>query len=161
MANVAGILQQPKSHEWETPPELFRQLDQEFGFVLDAAATEENHLCPFYLTEKENGLVANWWSFDTVFCNPPYGTQIGRWVEKGWREAQNDATVVMLIPARTETRYWHDYVMRAAEIRFIRGRLRFGGVEIERGHNAPFPSAVVVFRPGEHTPRISAMDAPR
>src|SRR5438105_4940256 len=87
VSQIAGILQQPKTHEWETPIELFRQLDQEFGFVLDAAATDDNHLCPFYLTEKEDGLLANWWSFDTVFCNPPYGTQIGRWVEKGWREA--------------------------------------------------------------------------
>ena len=158
MSNVAGILAQPKTHEWTTPPELFRVLNAEFGFMLDAAASDDNHLCPFYLTEKEDGLVANWWSFESVFCNPPYGTQIGRWVEKGYNEARKDCMVVMLIPARTETRYWHDYVMRAAEIRFIRGRLRFSGASV----NAPFPSAVVVFRPDWFgIPAISAMDAPR
>lgn len=161
MADVAGILQQPKSHEWETPTELFRQLDQEFGFALDAAASRENALCPAFITKDGDGLSRSWAHWGAVWCNPPYGTQIGRWVQKGYEEAQKGATVVMLIPARTETRYWHDYVMRAWEIRFIRGRLRFGGVEIERGHNAPFPSAVVVFRPGEHAPRISAMEAPR
>lgn len=155
---TAGMLEQPKSHEWRTPPELFRVLDAEFAMQLDAAATDENALCPSYFDANEDGLTQDWAGFGSVFCNPPYGTQIGRWVEKGYRESQKGATVTMLIPARTETRYWHDFVMRAAEIRFIRGRLRFSGVAV----NAPFPSAVVVFRPGWFgKPLISAMDAPR
>ncbi len=155
---TAGILEQPKSHEWRTPPELFQVLDAEFAMRLDAAATNENALCPVYLTEDEDGLVQEWAGFGSVFCNPPYGTQIGRWVQKAYEESRKGATVVMLIPARTETRYWHDFVMRAAEIRFIRGRLRFSGIKV----NAPFPSAVVVFRPGWFgTPRISAIEAPR
>lgn len=160
---TAGILEQPKSHEWETPIELFRALDAEFGFVLDAAASEDNALCDSYYTEAMDGLSHSWtWLNGAVWCNPPYGTQIGRWVQKGYEEARKGCTVVMLIPARTETRYWHDFVMRAAEIRFIRGRLRFGGVTIEKGHNAPFPSAVVVFRRGWFgVPVISAMEAPR
>lgn len=158
MSQVAGILQQPKSHEWETPIELFRELDAEFGFGIDAAASASNAKCEVYFCEKQDGLKGEWNWGGSVWCNPPYGTQIGRWVEKGYQEAQKGATVVMLIPARTETRYWHDFVMKAAEIRFIRGRLRFSGYTV----NAPFPSAVVVFRPGWFgSPAISAMDAPR
>ena len=157
MSQITGLLQQPKSHEWETPIELFLQLDAEFGFDLDAAATVGNALCELFFTEEMDGLSQEWSWADAVWCNPPYGTQIGRWVEKGSEEAQNGVTVVMLIPARTETRYWHDYVMQAAEIRFIRGRLRFSGATV----NAPFPSAVVVFRAGDHTPRITTMEAPR
>lgn len=85
-----------------------------------------------------------------------HGRSISKWVEKGWSEAQNGATVVMLIPARTDTAYWHDYVMRAAEIRMVRGRLVFGTGDARA--NAPFPSALIVFRPGEHVPTVSAMD---
>lgn len=155
MAQVSGSLQQPKSHEWETPIELFRQLDEEFKFNLDAAASQDNALCPYCFSEQMDGLTLNWWPFGSVWCNPPYGTQIGRWVQKGYDEAQKGAVVVMLIPARTETHYWHAYVMRAAEIRFIRGRLRFSGATV----NAPFPSVVVVFRPGwVGTPEISALE---
>ena len=157
MSQITGLLQQPKSHEWETPIELFRELDAEFGFQLDAAASLDNTLCQHFYTAEMDALRFDWAWAESVFCNPPYGNQIGRWVEKGYEEAQNGATVVMLIPARTETRYWHDYVMRAAEIRFIRGRLRFSGATV----NAPFPSAVVVFRAGDHTPRITTMEAPR
>lgn len=156
MSQVAGILAQPRSHEWETPIALFRQLDDEFDFQLDAAASLDNMLCQHFYTEAMDGLSFDWnWTNGAVWCNPPYGTQIGRWVAKGYEEAQKGATVVMLIPARTETRYWHDYVMQAAEIRFIRGRLRFSGYNV----NAPFPSAVVVFRPGWFgVPKISAME---
>lgn len=159
MSQVAGILAQPKSHEWQTPYELFEELDAEFGFRLDAAASDDNALCDEWFTDRLDGLRMDWWPYEQVFCNPPYGNQIGRWVEKGYDEAQKGCTVVMLIPARTETRYWHDYVMKAREIRFIKGRLRFSGFTV----NAPFPSAVVVFRPdwGDTVPVISAMEAPR
>jgi site-specific DNA-methyltransferase (adenine-specific) len=155
--SIAGILCQPKSHEWETPPDLFRQLDNEFRFALDVAASRTNALCPAYITKDRDALSRSWNGWGAVWCNPPYGREIGRWVQKAFEEAQKGCTVVMLIPARTETTYWHDYVMHAAEIRFMRGRLRFSGALID----APFPSAVVVFRQGDHKLRISAMDAPR
>lgn len=152
--SIAGILQQPKSHEWETPQSFFDALDAEFGFTLDVAASHKNAKCAAYYCGEwgRNGLHEPWTG--VVWCNPPYGNEIGEWVERGYRQAQLGATVVMLIPARTETRYWHDYVMRAAEIRFVRGRLRFVGVSGGNGHNAPFPSAVVVFRSGDHEPKI-------
>lgn len=139
--------------EWATPRQLFAALDAEFGFTLDPCATPENATCPRYFTRADDGLSRSWAS-SVVFCNPPYGYGIGKWVQKAYEEAQKGAPVVCLIPAKTETRYWHDYVMRAAEIRLIRGRLRFSGHAV----NAPFPSAVVVFRQGTHTPRLTAMD---
>ena len=140
-------------HDWETPQAFFDRLDAEFGFELDAAADHDNALCPDYFTAEDDGLSQSFGG-RTTFLNPPYGYGIGRWVEKAYREAQAGATVVLLIPARTETSWWHRYVMRAAEIRLIRGRLRFSNSAV----NAPFPSAVVVFRPGDHTPVFSAFD---
>jgi phage N-6-adenine-methyltransferase len=160
VSQVAGILAQPKSHEWTTPQRFFDALDAEFGFTLDAAASAENAKCATYYCGEwgRDGLTQPW--DGVVWCNPPYGREIGRWVEKGYREAQRGATVVMLIPARTETAYWHDYVMRADEIRLVRGRLRFGGggKRSAKSHNAPFPSAVVVFRPGAGQLRVTALE---
>jgi site-specific DNA-methyltransferase (adenine-specific) len=138
--------------EWATPKAFFSALDAEFGFTLDPCATPENATCPQFFTVVDDGLTQSW--SGTVYMNPPYGYGIGKWVKKAYEEAQAGATVVCLIPAKTETRWWHDYVMRAAEIRLIKGRLRFSGWRV----NAPFPSAVVVFRPGEHTPVWSAMN---
>lgn len=85
--------------------------------------------------------------------NPPYGREIRKWVRKAYEEAQKGATVVCLLPARTDTAWWHDYVMRAVEIRFVQGRLRFGGA----ANGAPFPSCVVIFRPGECQPVVKSM----
>lgn len=154
MSRLAGILQQPKTHEWETPQWLFDDLDAEFGFTLDAAASPGNAKCTaYYCGEWGRDGLANAWT-GVVWCNPPYGGEIGRWVERGYRQALLGAVVVMLIPARTDTAQWHDYVMRAAEIRFIRGRLRFSGAS----GNAPFPSAVVVFRPDmTGSPKVSTL----
>lgn len=124
------------SVDWKTPESTYLGLDAEFRFTMD--------LCPL---EGEfgglgNGLAIEWTG--SVFVNPPYGRHIGDWVKKGWESAKLGAVVVMLLPARTDTRWWHDYCMRG-EIRFIRGRLKFSGAR----WNAPFPSAVVVFRPAE------------
>lgn len=141
------------SVEWETPQALFDALDEEFGFTLDAAAAPSNAKCERYYTEQDDALSQPWEG--TVWCNPPYGRIIGKFVAKGFEEAQKGATVVMLIPARTDTRYWHEYVMRAREIRFIKGRLHFSGSR----NNAPFPSAVVVFGLGEHVPTVCSMEA--
>ena len=154
MSQIAGILKQPLTHEWETPLDFYRALDAEFGFVLDAAASSDNALCQHFYTAGMDGLRFEWrWHNGPVWVNPPYGTQIGKWVAKAAEEGRY-VPVVMLIPARTETAYWHDHVMHAAEIRFVRGRLRFSGYTV----NAPFPSAVVVFRPDYFgPPRVSAI----
>lgn len=128
--------------DWETPPWLFKELDDEFHFTLDAAANDDNHKCRKYFTKKDDSLVQNWGGY-TVFCNPPYGKQIKKWCRKAYEESlKPDTTVVMLIPARTDAAWFHDYILGKAEIRFIRGRLRFSGAT----QNAPFPSMVVVFQ---------------
>ena len=133
------------SLEWATPREFFRKLDSEFNFDLDPCSQIHNALCAKFYTPEDDGLIQNW-EGATAFVNPPYGRGIGDWVKKAYEEGcKPNTTVVMLIPSRTDTRYWHDYVMRADEIRFIKGRLKFGG----GSNSAPFPSAVVVFR-NEH-----------
>lgn len=129
------------SDEWATPQDVYDKLDAEFHFTLDPCSTDRNHKCTLYYTQAENGLLQNWGG-QSVFCNPPY-SDIGAWVEKAYREAMQDNTVVvLLIPSRTDTKYFHDFIYHRSEIRFIRGRLKFG----EAVHNAPFPSMVVIFR---------------
>ena len=133
-----------KSVEWATPQSFFDQLNSEFGFDLDPCSTHENAKCNLHYTAAEDGLSQDW-SGHTVFCNPPYGRELHKWVEKCAAEAQKpNTTVVMLIPARPDTSYFHDYIYGKTEIRFIRGRLKFGGSQ----NNAPFPSMVVIFRGG-------------
>lgn len=128
------------SVEWSTPQGVFDELDSEFHFTLDPCSTHENAKCAKHFTIAEDGLRQRW-APERVFMNPPYGREIGRWVAKAHAEWLAGALVVCLIPSRTDTSYWHDYVMRATEIRFLRGRLYFG----EGGSPAPFPSCVVVF----------------
>ncbi len=122
---VNAALFSSKRMDWETPKDLFRSLDEEFHFTLDPASTDENALCKKHFTEKEDGLVQSW-AGETVYCNPPYGRNLPAWIEKAYREALKGATVVMLIPARTDTKAFHNFIYGKAEIRFIRGRLRFG-----------------------------------
>ena len=131
--------------DWETPKELFDELDREFHFTLDPASTDENAVCKKHFTPREDGLTQSWHG-ETVFCNPPYGRDLPVWIEKATTEARKGATVVMLIPARTDTKAFHDFIYGKAEIRFLKGRLKFGlgGVSSDA---APFPSMVVVFRP--------------
>ena len=127
---------------WATPQEFFDKLNSEFNFTLDPCATPENAKCKKYYTKVEDGLKQDW-SGEIVFCNPPYGREIAKWVKKCYEESKKPGTtVVMLIPARTDTSYFHDYIYgKAREIRFIRGRLKFGDAK----NSAPFPSMVVVF----------------
>ena len=127
---------------WSTPQEFFNELDKEFNFDLDPCATFENAKCDKFYTIIENGLKQNWQGH-TVFCNPPYGRAIKDWVKKCYEESKKPNTkVVMLIPARTDTSYFHDYIYhKARQIRFIRGRLKFGN----SSNSAPFPSMIVVF----------------
>lgn len=122
---------------WETPQEFFDVLNEEFHFGTDVCALPENAKCEKFYSPEQNGLKQEWTG--VCWCNPPYGRQIGKWVEKA---AKSDATVVMLLPARTDTKWFHDWILPNAEVRFVRGRLRFGG----SNNNAPFPCMVVVFR---------------
>lgn len=134
--------------DWETPQELFDELDAEFRFTLDAAANENNHKCPVYFTESDNALVKNWGG-QRVFCNPPYGKQAtGDWTQKCWQESQKpNTTVVLLIPARTDRASFHKYIWNqpGVEVRFLKGRVRFE-IDGEKQDAAPFPSMVVIFR---------------
>lgn len=113
---------------WETPQSFFDELNQEFHFTLDPCAIKENAKCAHYFTEKENGLLQDW-SGHTVFCNPPYGrNKTGAWVKKAFEESQKENTIVVcLIPTRTDTKWFHEYIYQKAEVRFVRGRLKFGG----------------------------------
>ena len=130
-----------KTDLWSTPNDFFDKLNDEFHFTLDPCSTHENAKCYKHFTEEENGLLQDW-SNEVVFCNPPYGRQIKHWVKKAYEESQKDNTkVVMLIPARTDTIYFHEYIYHKAEIRFIKGRLKFGNAK----NSAPFPSMVVIF----------------
>ncbi len=124
------------------PQDFFDELNREFNFTLDPCATSENAKCAKFYTVTDDGLKQDWQG-EVVFCNPPYGREIKLWVQKCYEESRKpNTTVVMLIPARTDTKYFHDFIYhKARDIRFIRGRLRFG----EAKNSAPFPSMVVVF----------------
>lgn len=141
---------------WETPQKFFEELDAEFHFTLDAAASHQNHKCPRYFTEEEDGLSQDWGGA-VVWCNPPYGNvETGLWTKKCFEESRKPGTtVVLLIPARTDRKSFHQYIYGKAEIRFLPGRLAFelGGQPIldrnGKPMNAPFPSMLVVFRSPE------------
>jgi phage N-6-adenine-methyltransferase len=124
---------------WATPQDLFDALHREFNFTLDVCATADNAKCEKFYTPADDGLAQSWTG--TCWMNPPYGRQLGLWMEKARDAASKGATVVALVPARTDTRWWHDIVQRV-EVRFLPGRLKFGGAK----HSAPFPSAIVVFK---------------
>ena len=136
------IMFSSKQTGWETPQHFYDILNERFGFDLDPCATKENAKCKEYYTEEDDGLTKNWGRNKKVFVNPPYGKDIKKWIKKAYEESrQHGSIVVMLIPARTDTSYWHEYCMKAAEIYFVKGRLKFGDAK----NAAPFPSAVVVF----------------
>lgn len=146
------VLLSSKKMDYCTPQDFFEQLDREFNFCLDAAATDKNAKCSRYFTPETNGLEKPWnCGGGAVFCNPPYGRETGRWVRKAWKEAQRGTTIVLLLPARTDTAYFHDYIYGQAEIRFVRGRLRFTDEDGVAYQSAPFPSMVVIYngRSGE------------
>lgn len=130
-----------KSVEWSTPQDFFDKLNEEFNFLKDVAATRENAKCLLYL-DKDMDALSQTWGHGPIWCNPPYGRGISKWFAKAYEESLKGATVVMLVPARTDTAYWHKYVIDTkAEVRFVKGRLKFGGHK----NSAPFPSAVVIF----------------
>lgn len=139
----ADVLFSSKTDQWATPQWFFDELDKEFNFTLDPCADEYNHKCEKYFTKEQDGLLQDWQG-ETVFCNPPYGNkETGLWTKKCYEESLKDnTTVVLLIPARTDRISFHEYIYGKAEIRFIKGRLKFG----DGKNTAPFPSMVVIFR---------------
>ncbi|MFT8362938.1 MAG: phage N-6-adenine-methyltransferase [Sporolactobacillus sp.] len=139
---VADALFKSEKMDWETPQWLFDQLNEEFDFGLDAAANALNRKCDSWISEEIDALQADWYGDGNVWLNPPYGRHIGQWIEKAYQESRKGMTVVVLVPARTDTAWWHDWAMQADEIRFIRGRLKFVGA----ASSAPFPSAILVFK---------------
>lgn len=147
-----GVMFSSKTDQWATPQSFFDELNKEFGFTLDPCADEFNHKCDKYFTKEDDGLSQDW-GVEVVFCNPPYGREIPQWVKKCFEEVHSGSCpcAVMLIPARTDTKWFHQYIYNQAEIRFIKGRLKFG----DSTNSAPFPSMVVVFRKavngGEHS----------
>lgn len=130
-----------KTDEWSTPQDLFDRLNDEFHFNLDVCANESNHKCTMYYDRKQDGLKMSWKGY-VVWCNPPYGREIGKWVEKAYKESLSPNTsVVMLLPARTDTKWFHSYILGHAEIRFLQGRLKFG----DSKNSAPFPSMLAIY----------------
>lgn len=127
---------------WPTPQWFYDELHAEFNFTLDPCSTAANAKCPTFFTKEDDGLTQEW-APHTVFMNPPYGREIADWIRKAYEESRKGATVVCLVPARTDTRWFHEYVYgKADEIRFVKGRLKFGDAK----NSAPFPSMVVVYR---------------
>lgn len=155
------ILLSSNNMDWETPQDFFDKLDEEFNFTLDPCCTLSTAKCKGCITkeglfdrdnkilmQKGNGLNLPWHSFsDSIFINPPYGREIGQWIKKAYEESLKGCVCVCLIPARTDTAYWHDYCMKG-EIRFIRGRLKFKGKNKQGewvNNSATFPSSIIIF----------------
>ena len=124
-----GLFSSASVH-WATPVDLYKALDAEFHFNDDP--------CP--LNALTDGLARSWGT--STYCNPPYGKEIGIWMKKAYQEGAEGKTIVCLIPSRTDTEWWHEFVMKASEIRFLRGRLKFGNSK----NSAPFPSAIAIFK---------------
>ena len=137
---ISKTLYSSASGEWATPQDFYDKLDAEFHFTLDPCATPENAKCKKFYTKEQNGLAQDW-TGETVFCNPPYGRSVGEWCRKCYEHSRNGGTAVMLIHARTDTQWFHAWVYGKAELRFIKGRLHFSGKD-----RAPFPSLVAVYR---------------
>ena len=147
LALLRGKLARKVYHEsrkttWGTPWHVFREYDAEFHFTLDVCASEENTKCPRFFSEEQNGLVQDW-EDDICWMNPPYGREIGLWLEKAYRSSLAGATVVCLIPSRTGTRWWHAWVLGKAEIRYRQGRIVFEGATDPAG----FDSLAAIYWP--------------
>ena len=142
MNNInTDVMFSSKTDLWSTPQLLFDELNKEFNFTLDPCATHKNAKCKKYYTKEQDGLRQSWEN-EIVFMNPPYGKEIGEWIKKAYTEhVCANAKVVMLLPARTDTKWFHHWIYKQAEIRFIKGRLKFGNSK----NSAPFPSMIVIF----------------
>lgn len=133
--------------DWETPQKYFNELHEKYNFTIDVATNGSNAKTENFYTEEDNALIQNW--HGRVFCNPPYGRELKRWVKKAYEESQKDHNelIVLLIPARTDTTYWHEYIFDKAEIHFLKGRLKFE-VNGKATNPAPFPSALIIYKGG-------------
>jgi phage N-6-adenine-methyltransferase len=132
------VLYSSNSCEWETPQDLFDKLNAIYEFELDVCASKENAKCKKYFTKEDDALSRDWRGHRQIWMNPPYGREIGKWVKKAFETGG----VVCLLPARTDTKWFHDYCLKYGQIEFIKGRLRFNNCK----ENAPFPSMLVRFR---------------
>jgi len=143
---INSALFSSNKEDWETPQAMFDQLDAKYHFGFDLAASDSNHKCDRYFTEQDDALSQDWATIKgPLFLNPPYGRNLRQWIEKACKTAsETNLTIVLLIPARTDTSYWHDFIFGKASIEFLRGRLKFeqNGVP---GNSAPFPSAIVIY----------------
>lgn len=140
--------------DWETPPKFFAKLDAEFHFTLDVCASKHNAKCKRYFTKEQNSLTKDWQKAargGACFMNPPYGDEIPAWVKKA---AESGALVVGLLPARTDTRWFHDHVYGKAELRFVKGRIHFVGGK----YGAPFPSVIAIWRPRQRCPNFGTCE---
>lgn len=127
-----------ETDDWSTPQDFYDKLNAKFAFTLDPCSSDSNHKTEKYFTTDDDGLSKSW-DGERVFMNPPYGRQIGAWMKKA---SETDGLVVCLVPARVDTKWWHDYVVGGlGDVHFIKGRLKFGG----SGNSAPFPSAIVIY----------------
>tara|TARA_R110000824_G_scaffold27426_13_gene93261 strand:- start:1476 stop:1949 length:474 start_codon:yes stop_codon:yes gene_type:complete len=144
------------SNDWGTPQLFFDKLNDKFEFTLDPCATKKNAKCKKYYTVKDDGLSKSW-EGETVFVNPPYSRkELKQWVAKSYEESRKEnTTVVLLCPARTDTRYFHDYMMKASELHFVKGRLKFENSNKE-ANSAPFPSVIAVFKK-DTTPVLNSL----
>lgn len=141
--SINPALYSARKEDWPTPWELFKQINERFAFTLDPCATEANAKCQKFFTQEQDGLIQDWGK-EVVFMNPPYGRNIKAWMHKAKISAEAGATVVCLVHARTDTRWWHDEVeFDAAEIQFLKGRVRFEGAP----SSSPFPSVLVIYLP--------------
>jgi phage N-6-adenine-methyltransferase len=138
---INSSLYTSNTDEWETPKAFFDKLDTEFHFTLDVAASNDNHKCIHWYTKDNDGLTQSWWG--NVWCNPPYGREIERWVLKACLSIDNANVIVMLLPTRTDTHWFHRHVYNIAELRFIEGRLHFSNSK----NSAPFPSMLAIYKP--------------
>jgi site-specific DNA-methyltransferase (adenine-specific) len=155
--NTQKTMFSSKTNEWSTPDDFYQKLNKMFGpFSLDPCSDGINNKTVKFFTPKDNGLEQDWGG-NNVFMNPPYGREIGKWIKKAYEEGLKPLTqVVCLIPARTDTTYWHEYVMKANLIYFVKGRLKFG----DSTNSAPFPSAVVVFDSSPYLERYVRKPSP-
>ena len=146
-SNLTSGLFTSRTEEWETPLYVFLSLNKEFNFQIDVCATSENAKCKVFFDKSVDGLKREWSPFK-CWMNPPYGKNISSWMKKAFEESQRGALVVCLIPSRTDTKWWHQWVMKSAEIRFVSGRISFGNSK----QSAPFPSCIVIYYPELENP---------
>jgi len=142
---VHSVLFSRKDEDWETPEEVYQGLNAEFHFTLDPCASEDTAKCIRYFTKEDDGLEQPWGT-ERVFLNPPYGRDIRKWIDKAIDASKSGALVVALVHARTDTRWFHEAIRWANEVRFRKGRIRFGHPGKD-DINSPFPSVVMIFRP--------------